>query len=81
MIQTIRSIILAWMENMSCKIYSSLQYNYADVKSYVKYNEHYYFLVTNCTGSWGQIINCFIRQHSFMKCTPITQELPASVSK
>ena len=38
---------------MSCKIYSSLHENYADVKSYVKYNEHYYFLVTNCTGSWG----------------------------
>jgi len=41
------------MENMSCKIYLSLHDNYADVKSYVKYNEHYYFLVTNCTGSWG----------------------------
>jgi len=61
-------MILMWMENMTCKIYSSSRENYADVKSYVKYNNHYYFLVTNCTGSWGPDYKVFYTSTLIYEC-------------
>jgi len=51
------------METLSYKIYSSLHENNADVKSYVKYIEHYYFLVTQCSGSWVPDYKVFIHQN------------------
>ena len=46
---------------MSCKIYSSLHENYADVKSYFKYNEHfsYFMALMNKAQFQFKIYFCF----------------------